>query len=309
MRVTSSRSEPSPLGRDRRADDRVVTVSLRREVHRRRAGPARRCAAPVSPVRPAASCARRRTRPRCRRPGCPGRDSRQTTSLARNAREHGGRRRRARAGRPSCRATRGTTTNHSNSSGGSSGSTTTVIGRPWSAIQRPAHSHPPRWGRATMTPWPALSASSTCSKPFVRERRRRPRRRTGRAAGSSPPSSGRSSRTRSGPPAAGRALAAWGRPGAGGARSSCAAPRMPAPNPTPSDRRHERASPARAGSAPPATRRGTRAGRCGRTRDPGPWPWRRASASAGGDDGGRRSAPGAPSAATAAGSGGPPGAP
>ena len=42
--------------------------------------------------------------------------------------------------------------NQSNSSGGSIRSTTTVTGSPRSASQRPAHSHPPRCGRARITP-------------------------------------------------------------------------------------------------------------------------------------------------------------
>ena len=50
-------------------------------------------------------------------------------------------------------------TNQSNSSGGSIRSTTTVIGCPRSAIHRPAHSQPPRCGRATITPLPCVEAA------------------------------------------------------------------------------------------------------------------------------------------------------
>ena len=65
-------------------------------------------------------------------------------------------------------------TNHSNSSGGSMRSTTTVIGWPRSAIQRPAHSHPPRWASAMIAPFPSSSASRSSDSRPPRTTRRRP---------------------------------------------------------------------------------------------------------------------------------------
>ena len=55
---------------------------------------------------------------------------------------------------------------NSNSAGGSTGSTTTVTGMPITRVsQKPAHSHPPRWGRATIVPRPAAADSVTWWKP------------------------------------------------------------------------------------------------------------------------------------------------
>lgn len=57
-------------------------------------------------------------------------------------------------------------TNHSYTSAGSRASTTTVIGVCLTeAAQNPAHSQPPRWGRARIAPFPPARAASIRSQP------------------------------------------------------------------------------------------------------------------------------------------------
>ena len=120
----------------------------------RSAAPAHQCATRASPGRRAASCAHRRTRPRCLLLRCRDRTRRHSTPFDFSALI-------AAEAAPGPSGTtfipreRRYSANHSNSSGGSSGSTITVIGKPQSAIQRPAHSQPPRCGRARMTPVPS----------------------------------------------------------------------------------------------------------------------------------------------------------
>ena len=163
------------------------------EVHGRRAAPARRCAARASPARRAASCARRRTRPRRRRRRCRGRTAGRRRSLSLSASHARRRRRPARAARRSSRAQREV------------GEPLEQLGRlerldddgdrmPASAIQRPAHSQPPRCGRARITPLPSASPCAGAPRPsWVKPRRSR--RSRGSGGGRTRPSSARTSRT------------------------------------------------------------------------------------------------------------------
>ena len=180
-----------PLDRHRRPHPGEVPVDATGEVAPRSAGSERRCAAPASPDPPAASCARRRTRPRGRRPG----DHDRTAGTRRGC-------------RCSARITvvpgagterhdvhperRRSSTNQSNSSGGSIFSTTTVIWWPCSAIQRPAHSQPPRCGSDEDHAVAALEAVDDVARSRRRRSPARPSRATGSGAGSSRASSGRS---------------------------------------------------------------------------------------------------------------------